>query len=457
MKTKRLHSTLGLLSLLISSAFSQGVWQAQNPNFPLPTSGYQIQAVNEDVAWTWGFVLDSSGMLTYADYSFSRTTDGGQTWENGTFPQGDIGIMSNICALNAQNAWIAYVDFVNGNKVLKTLDGGQTWSESPVGATVFVDFVHFFNNGIGVVVGDPDTAGFEIFYTTSGGDFWQKVNPATLPPPLPGEFANIDGFDTEGNRLWFFTNFGRVYYTATFGISWEVWNGPVEEFPWNIECMDDGDCLLWFNDFSDTVTFIPHFTLYRTSDNGSSWQNLSPADNSGTLISIESVPGTGTLISSYKPGFSTDPTLVETRISYDKGATWKTIDTVTRVWALDFKDAQTGYATQMQVAAAPILIEVYRYVGSPLVGLLEHMPLNASITVTPNPTADYLNIELKAPAPDDFLLLLNDASGRLHTQELFPKTDAIVRSLDLRGLPPGVYTLTVSSREGCLARQVVKE
>ncbi len=95
--------------------------------------------------------------------------------------------------------------------------------------------------------------------------------------------------------------------------------------------------------------------------------------------------------------------------------------------------------------------------GRPGKTLFERKPLNVSLLVSPNPASDFVNVELESPVESEFLLLLNDASGRLLRKEMIEKTNHRDASLDLRSLPAGVYTLTVSTNEGVATRKIVKQ
>jgi len=54
-------------------------------------------------------------------------------------------------------------------------------------------------------------------------------------------------------------------------------------------------------------------------------------------------------------------------------------------------------------------------------------------------------------------VLLNDAQGRLIDHKTIDETAQGNARFDLRTLPPGVYTLTVSNEKGCLSKKFVKQ
>lgn len=446
------------LSLALLGAINHAVaqiWDIRDADFPNSVFSSEPKSANDSVAWVFGFVFDSAGAPTYSGYSFSRSTDGGQTWVNGNFPHGEPGYFGNIAPLDDQVAWLAYEDYAAGSKVLKTVDGGQSWEPQNVGITTWVNFVHFFNSAVGVAMGDPDITGFQIFKTLDGGSNWDRISAANVPAREPGEFGYSAGFEAEGNRIWFYTNHGRVYHSDDLGSTWGVWGNPGLVNVWDIEADEAGNCYLFFNDFSDTITFIRQFYLFRRSPLDSAWTDLTPPDNDLVLQSIASIPGTDVLMATFRYSFSVGP--FDTRLSYDQGASWQTISTGTKAGYLNFWDADTGYATELKIGTATDPTKIFRYTGSPITGLFERKPLDIHLAVSPNPASDFVKIEWSAPAPDNFWVLLNDAQGRLIDHKTINKTAQGNAQFDLSRLPVGVYSLTVSSSKGCLTKKVVKQ
>jgi hypothetical protein len=100
---------------------------------------------------------------------------------------------------------------------------------------------------------------------------------------------------------------------------------------------------------------------------------------------------------------------------------------------------------------------VYKYVGSPLSGVFKNIPLlDVEITVSPNPTADVVDIVVTTDTPEDFWILLNDLSGRLIARQDFSSVSEIQHRIDMKSLPSGTYTLTVTGKEGVRSEKLVK-
>jgi len=138
---------------------------------------------------------------------FLQTSDGGNTWE-------DIVYITENC-LNA----ITFSDDMNGwvvghETILKTVDGGESWTEIWEGEHSLKD-VFFIDNSHGWVIGDsifeygtPDV----VMYTTDGGDTWGKEF-------LDYELNKI--YFTDVNTGYITVGNGILLYTIDGGISWQ--------------------------------------------------------------------------------------------------------------------------------------------------------------------------------------------------------------------------------------------
>ena len=154
---KIIISTLCFVTIICNATSHAQAWQTQDPNFPYKTTPYNVICPNATDAWTYGFEVDSASQFyTEVNYTLSRTINGGVTWESITFPHTEPGYFSCLSALSGDVAYVSYVDYAEGNKLLKTTDGGLNWTQLPVYVGVWINLAHFFDENIGVVMGDPD-------------------------------------------------------------------------------------------------------------------------------------------------------------------------------------------------------------------------------------------------------------------------------------------------------------
>jgi photosystem II stability/assembly factor-like uncharacterized protein len=73
-----------------------------------------------------------------------------------------------------------------------TSDAGQHWTPAFVNddPNAFYDCMTFFDKRRGLALSDPpDGVKFHVISTSDGGQSWHVVDPAGMPPALPGEFA----------------------------------------------------------------------------------------------------------------------------------------------------------------------------------------------------------------------------------------------------------------------------
>lgn len=91
----------------------------------------------------------------------------------------------------------------------------------------WINLAHFFDENTGVVMGDPDSLGFEIYTTIDGGESWTRVDNNTIPPSLPDEYAYAGFYEVVGSEIWFESTVGRVFHSPDYGNTWNVINGPL--------------------------------------------------------------------------------------------------------------------------------------------------------------------------------------------------------------------------------------
>lgn len=112
-----------------------------------------------------GFALTTDSIL--------KTTDGGETWQR--INTGNSQLHLSMYFLNDSVGWIG----CSGGKVIKTNDSGNTWTEINTGfLSVFFQWIKFFDNNIGYAGGAdgniPNYPG-RILKTVDGGITWSLL------------------------------------------------------------------------------------------------------------------------------------------------------------------------------------------------------------------------------------------------------------------------------------------
>lgn len=296
-----------------------GQWEIQSTAFPDSLRALEhIWAVDHQIAWA--IAKDGSGNGAIIQ-EFTRTTDGGQNWSPGIIGGVSGWTPTSLFALNADTAWVLlYNPSTDGGKVMRTNDAGNSWVHQST--ALFVDsleaypnLIYFWDENNGFCAGDATNGFFEIYTTSDGGNLWSRVPSNNMPALISGEYGYATYFSVVGNSVWFGTSKGSLYYSSNRGYHWTGIPNPL---------LNNGKIRVV--QFRDTLNGIignrsgNTFSLYRTSDGGSSWSALSPSGNVyGRSLSY--APGTpGTLIST-----SNASAMSGSSISYDFGDNWTDI------------------------------------------------------------------------------------------------------------------------------------
>jgi photosystem II stability/assembly factor-like uncharacterized protein len=413
----------------------------------------KISMVNERVAWvvTWGGNFSiSPWRFIDTGHHFSRTIDGGQTWKSGTFPVSGYGYTGNIAAINADTAFIAHNDNIDGGIVYRTFNGGVNWTKVQSKFST-LNWVHFWDKQNGIAAYNPDFRGFGIFKTSDGGDTWTRVNFLAIPLHFTGESMYFD-YAASGNTLLFATTGKRIFRSTDKGETWTVTTMPSPTQELNSITTDGrGNCLVSGGNYGDSLNFTGRF--YRSQDTGLTWTALPLNQFCGTEIKY--IPNTSTAITSVRKNNRPKDGKFTTMITSDHGQTWQVIDTTSRIFAFGMVNRTTGFATEYQNDTTESM--VYRYIGSPLSGLWSGEILRGQLEVFPNPVvSDNITLSLNGFETSDYILLVNTISGELiHRQNLHIDVQQQI-ILPTNNWQSGIYTITLTSAKGSITRKVIK-
>ncbi len=212
-------------------------------HFPTADTGYAVgynglilKSVNAGLNWSAIIVPGNAGGRNYNGVHFVngrtgiivggnqandsvqtilRTTDGGQSWSVIT---------------DALGSWLLDVEFVNSNvgytvgemgKILYTSDGGQNWSTVavPLGLTGRkFHGLHFFDSQTGIVVGgnEANDSIQTIIKTTDGGANWNIISDSIASMLRVVHFINANQGYVAGDD-------GVIKYTSDQGLTWTTY------------------------------------------------------------------------------------------------------------------------------------------------------------------------------------------------------------------------------------------
>ena len=272
------------MTLLLALATAQ--WHA----VPVPTTASfrGLSAVDENTVWASG----TNGTVI-------RTTDGGKTWSLLHVPGAEDLDFRGIRAFSATAAVIMSSGLAEKGqaRVYRTTDGGQHWvlalEDKTPGA--FFDAIAFWDAKRGILMGDPVDGRFMVFTTSDGGATWQRVAAMKLPPALTGEGAfaasnsclTVEG----GGNAWFATGgaaVARVFRSVNGGKTWAVADTPAQPRNastgiFSIAFRDGKHGIAVGGDYQQADAPFPNPLV--TSDGGRTWNALAPSQAKGRYFS----------------------------------------------------------------------------------------------------------------------------------------------------------------------------
>lgn len=232
-----------LRAILIAATLicTTGIAQAQWTNLTNPSSYhlYNLDVVSNDVIFAGGY----GGSLV-------KTTDGGQTWQSKGY--GNNNWVTKIQFLDESNGFVCtqsgnsthgdvYVtqnggdtwtslhsdfdystmfwhDANNGvvagwdGLMLRTQDGGASWTQIPMGTTANIIDVEFVDANIGFCI----TTSYEFFRTTDGGVTWTKTY-----------LSGVEAIHfRDANNGWIVTYYGKIGKTTDGGNTFTYYQSP---------------------------------------------------------------------------------------------------------------------------------------------------------------------------------------------------------------------------------------
>ncbi len=247
-----------MCGFFVSSLKAQ-TWTSQTSG--VTTSLNTVSTVNGNVGWIGG----NGGVVL-------RTTDGGTTWTNvtgGPIGTADIyaisGIDANTCLVTTSPA---------ATFVYRTTDGGTTWTQVFTQTGGFIDDIKFKDATNGIMYGDPVGGRWSLWKSTDAGATWDSTG--MYVPQAGTEAGWNNAMWLDGNNVWFGTNNTRVYYSTDFGASWSFG-------------ATTGSANTYSVTFNGSGTgFTGQTIALKSTDGGASWATATLA-GTGTIYSFNNV------------------------------------------------------------------------------------------------------------------------------------------------------------------------
>ena len=261
---------------------AQKGWFFQNP---YPTTNY---------LYSVDFIDEFTGISVGENGTIVRTTDGGDTWSLQI--SGTTNHLNAVCFIDPENG----IAVGEGGTILRTTNGGETWILNTT-TTPYLNGVSFFDEFKGAIVGSEGT----ILTTTDGGINWIEQTSGTTSVLIDVCWINDSTAITVGDG-------GIILRTTDAGKTW-------------IERPSPTSGILNAVSFPDSLTgyasiYEQFISMLKTTDGGISWVLLQNGlQKVRNICFIDSQNG-------YAVGYGGPITFTEGYIAKttDGGVTWNT-------------------------------------------------------------------------------------------------------------------------------------
>jgi len=354
---------LFLVILICTSANSQWVQQ----NTPDNTSWYyDLEAITQNTVYCAG------GKVI-------KTVNGGTTWS----PLTIAGYTSTVWGISFYNSTTGWGCGFTG-KIFKTVNGGGQWTTVTVGTEAFRDIV-FANQSTGLVCGDIG----RLYKSTNGGDNWTAKNPGTTLMLRCITNYNASHFWIGGGS----GSDGIIVKSTNSGDSWETmqtFERPIKKIQF----------------VNSTTGFAASDSrVYKSTNGGANWVDIN-LPTSGYFLTFHMANANVGYASNWDNTYKT----------LDGGATWFEQNTVLPTTAMHDIEFAPGSTSIGWMCGSDGAMVYTNNSGGNAIGIEPisgSVPENYSLGQNfPNPFNPTTNIRLNVPKSGFVKLTVFDMTGR---------------------------------------------
>lgn len=336
-----------------------------------------------------GWVVGSGGTIL-------KTSNGGNTWS--AISTTITSALNAVFFYNASTGWICG----DAGKILKTTDGGASWSPQSLGISVsgFLKDVFFVSPTTGFIAGT-----YGVYKTTDGGNTWSLSHTSNSSQINAVRFANASTGWSAGLN-------GKIRMTTDGGATWTQVN------------QSSGDDYYDLATTSTGKTFFVGFKneVLSTSNGGQNFvSTTAPSDIHGLCFRDAT---NGWFCGTSGKIYSTN----------DAGNSWTqvTSGSTKTLKDIEFLDSSTGWCVGYGGT-------ILRYTGSAPVGLTENVSAKDLLQIIQE------SRQVRAGNPDpgaEARLSVYSVDGRLLNSQLFLGPDC---TLPYHGFTTGLYVLQLET------------
>ncbi len=241
-------------------------WEISKSTYDFDINPRDIYFIDENI----GFVVGYNGAIY-------KTTNAGTTWlklNSGTtlhlhsvyFIDENVGFVSSIAAGGCLDA-----DCDKGSVLLKTIDGGDTWTKTFFPEYIRILSLKFFDplNGIAIIhkTDIPNSRDEYVATTSDGGSNWNLLDLGIKPYSSAIYFVDNIAFVAGENN--------QIFKSKDYGRTWQTITTPIESY-------NDVRNIYFYNENIGYVDGISH--IYKTIDGGINWEETNfPFNYFGTF------------------------------------------------------------------------------------------------------------------------------------------------------------------------------
>jgi len=421
-----------------------------------------ISIVDENIAWANAF----ESVTGYPYNEFTRTNNGGTTWESGLISGSDIlptYEISNISPANYNKAYICYHSKLTDpvapyGGIFVTEDGGTTWTHQSTAlfnsSTSYPQVVHFFNENDGWCLGKPVNGYFEMYTTSDGGVNWVKVPTANTPASLSAEYANTGMYESYGDILWYPTSKGRIFKSIDKGLHWNVVQTTLTSITGITFANSSVGIVQQIARSYPSDTHVVTFNNLKTTNGGITWTSFTPGAGIRKEFLDFAPEHPELLISAGSDGNELETS--GSSYSADLGLTWTMIDNNVYYSSLKMLNNKIGYAGGVNISN--VSGGIYKW--NDLISSNDNNFITKTndYKIYPNPTNNIINFEFADVENTNISIDIYDVTGKIIYSISENKANGFYKTqIDMQNISKGIYIAIIKKGQLIFRDKIINQ